>query len=107
MDKDKLFRQFVKNQISEREYKSELAHLQFTEHMKVGKRVLCNSNYEGAQIKGKYGTIKSIEHQTIVVEFDEPFESGYTCGGTCKNRHGWRVNYSQLTVIDTEGKANG
>ena len=106
MDKDKLFRIFVKNQISEHEYRSELAHLQLTEHMKVGKRVLCNSNYESAPIKGKYGTIKAIEFQTIVVEFDEPFESGYTCGGKCKHGHGWRINYTKLTIIDTEGEAN-
>ena len=37
-----------------------------------------------------FGIIKKIRSDgTYAVEFDEPFGSGHTCGGACKDNHGW------------------
>ena len=76
-------------------------------NIKVGDRVaVTHENYAHCMKIGTTGTVKYIASSIgkVAVEFDEPFEHGYTCNGTTAPYRGQWMYVCDLKVLNGEEK---
>ena len=68
--------------------------------LKIGMRVVCNSDYENRATKGLQGVVADYtEHAcSIGVSFDK-YIGGHSCDGTCEGGHGWYVPVQYLVPV--------
>ena len=76
-------------------------------NIKVGDRVVVTHENDTHCMKiGMTGTVKYIASSIgkVAVEFDEPFEHGYSCNGTTAPYRGQWIYVCDLKVLNGEGK---
>lgn len=54
----------------------------------VGDRVVCKSDFGYRELFGKRGTVREVDENSILVEFDDHI-NGHDGDGNCQDGHGW------------------
>lgn len=79
---------------------------------RIGDRVVVEYSTSYSNIeKGSTGVVVELidDIDYVGVRFDEPISGGHSCGGRCDCGHGWRLIWTDLSLIeeDDEFDADG
>jgi hypothetical protein len=73
---------------------------------KVGDKVKLIKDYDGSGMKGELAIVKGHDGEFLKIEFinDLPAGIGHSCGGVCKDKHGWNVPLKNVELAKRSHK---
>ena len=77
-----------------------------TQTPKVGDTVRLIEDYDGSGMVGELAVIKGVDGSRFQLEFinDPPAGIGHSCGGLCKDKHGWNVPFRNVELAKRSHK---
>jgi hypothetical protein len=77
-----------------------------TKEIKVGDKVKLIEDYDYSGMKGELAIVKGHDGDFLKIEFinDPPAGIGHSCGGVCRDKHGWNVPLKNVELAKRSHK---
>lgn len=76
---------------------------------RIGDRVVAKTDHSSNNIHicaGDFGTVCDIRElcgaEQVGVEWDKRLPDGHSCGHKCKDKHGWRVWWDEINIVEDD-----